>query len=407
MQRENEISKANNVLLVLAQAADASGDLRYLIDHFCGAVVYALAEVEAPLGQRRLYVCGDVGLLGDTPVTALVIRELSWSHEDRLGDRVQVIGLGAVPIVLHDVGVYFRRLFDEDDLFARIKAAHQFQHLTESTKPAQALRQGIYLTDVSRQLVDGDHEVLHYRLLRCSSNLTGPTDNLRETDRMIMRAINAAARGVFTQETSLNHVLAQIYENQKESGSGKREKKAKIGAHSDKTKDMREDGLIAFCTFYDPASFGQLKPSKADPYDWCYKETTGLTRLHFRRKSTVEDPGLVREFSVTLYPNSVFIIPLSTNRLFTHEIRPSTLRVDQTPTRMGYVVRCSKAEAVFMNAQTYLKADGALIKLAQMSHEDINDLRRSYFQENTTADHVAYGQVHFSMNAGDYQKPIY
>ena len=276
-----------------------------------------------------------------------------------------------------------------------------FQDLTESTKKSKALRTGIYLTDVTREVEDGEREVLNFRLLRCSSNLTGPTDNLRETDRMIMDAINAAAGEVFEQETSLNHVLAQIYENTKDDDERGRERKAKISAHSDKTKDMRADGLIAFCTFYDQEGFEHLEPSGVDPHDWCFKKTSGLTRLHFKLKPTAEGSGLVEEFAVTLYPNSLFIIPLSTNRLYTHAIRPSLLNVDRIPTRMGYVVRSSSAEARFMDGRTYLVEDGALIPLEPMTHDALTGLRRSYYEENRTADEIAYGEVRFSMNEGD------
>lgn len=406
MQTENKISKANNLLLILGDLKDQRGDLRYLLDHFCGTVVHSVAEIGASFEQKQVYVCGDISLLNETESAFLIIRELAFNYEDCLGSQ-QLIELGKVPITVHGVGVYFRRFFEAEDLFQKIKAEHQFQYLTESTKPAQALRKGIYLTDVSKQLTDDGNEILHYRLLRCSSNLTGPTDNFRDTDRMVIQAINEAARNVFEQETCLNHVLAQIYENKKETGSTKKEKKAKISAHSDKTKDMRADGLIAFCTFYDASNVWQLNPSKTDPYDWCHKGTSGLTKLHFRLKSTVQDPGLVKEFSVTLYPNSVFIIPLSTNRLFTHEIRPSDLSIDLTPTRLGYVARSSKTEALFMNDQTYIKEDGALVKLTPITLETVANLRRSYLQENKTDNQVEYGKVHFSMNAGDYQKPIY
>jgi len=101
------------------------------------------------------------------------------------------------------------------------------------------------------------------------------------------------------------------------------------------------------------------------------------------------------------------MIPLSTNRLYTHEIRPSMLNIDRIPTRMGYVVRSSKAEALFMDNQTYLKEIDSLIKLEDMSQASMADLKDSYYEENITEHKVKYGKVHFSMNTGDYQKPIY
>lgn len=48
-----------------------------------------------------------------------------------------------------------------------------------------------------------------------------------------------------------------------------------------------------------------------------------MTRLEFRIKTPA--PDLPDSFSLTLYPGSVFFMPLSTNRLYTHEIRASAL----------------------------------------------------------------------------------
>ena len=73
---------------------------------------------------------------------------------------------------------------------------------------------------------------------------------------------------------------------------------------------------------------------------------------------------------------------------------------------MGYVVRSSKAEAVFMDNQAYIKEDGALIKLEEMTEDTMTSLRDSYYEENKTEHKVKYGKVHFSMNLGDYKKPI-
>lgn len=403
---ENTISMTNNLLLVLGERVDHPEPLVTLAERFCG-VVTSSPEDAVNGGYKRVYVCGDLERLPGALVGCSVIEDLSTNLPKDLGahGHTRVLS-GQVPLSVHDVGVFYERFFEEEGLFESIQREHEFQHLTESTKQSKALRTGIYLTDVAREVDERDREVLHYRLLRCSSNLTGPTDNLRETDRMIMRRINDAASDMFEQETCLNHVLAQIYENTRDDDERGRERKAKISAHSDKTKDMREDGLIAFCTFYDPAGFTHLEPSESDPRDWCYKKMSGLTRLHFKRKPNVEET-LVESFEVTLYPNSVFIIPLSTNRLYTHAIRPSHLNVDRIPTRMGYVARSSKAEALHVDGQTYLKEEGKLRVLEEMTQERLADLRSAYFKENATADEVAYGEVRFSMNQGDYQKPIY
>jgi hypothetical protein len=170
---------------------------------------------------------------------------------------------------------------------------------------------------------------------------------------------------------------------------------------------MAQEGLITFCTFYDKTNLEHLSPSKTDKFDWVYKKISGLTRLLFKLKSTVNDNSLIKEFSVTLYPNSVFSIPLSTNRLYTHEIRPSALNIDKTPVRMGYVIRCSNLEAVYQNDKTFIKENGHLIKLEQMNNENMENLRDSYYKENKFEKSVDYGKIHFSMNSGDYKKPIY
>jgi hypothetical protein len=372
----------------------------------CGPIADSLTEIKSH--HSYIYAFGNISKLENIDRTVYVIRELSRNYEQLSNENIQIIGLGEVPVIVHNAGVYFRDFFTEfDTYFHQIKSEHEFQHLTESNKQSNALRKGIYLSHVSKENTNDDDEKLHFHLLRCSSNLSGPTDNFRKTDQSIITKLNAATETVFEEKTDLNHVLAQIYENRKDVGEKAKERKAKIKAHSDKTKDMDKSGLIAFCTFYDNSQFEHLKTSKIDRYDWCYGKTTGLTRLHFKLKKSVTDERLQKEFSVTLYPNSVFIIPLSTNRLYTHEIRPSQLNIDRIPTRMGYVVRCSNMEAVFMNNETYIKENNDLIKLEEMTRETLSELRDTYYEENVSERKVSYGKVHFSMNSGDYQEPIY
>ncbi|GGG04378.1 hypothetical protein GCM10011344_00920 [Dokdonia pacifica] len=403
MNTENNISKDKNILLILSDTKDQTGNLQYLTENFCGIIVQSFSEIQTSLDHARLYVCGDINKYTNEGNHIHIIQELSYNYENFDTESYQLITLGQVPIIIHNAGVYYRHLFGDSDYFNAIKSEHDFQELTESNKQSTALRKGIYLAEVSKD----KEESLHFHLLRCSSNLTGPTDNFRDTDHHIVGLLNNAVTHDFEQETKLNHVLAQIYLNKKKTDGKKKEVKAKIKAHSDKTKDMPKEGLIAFCTFYDTANFEHLQPSKTDPYDWCYKQTSGLTRLLFKLKNTVDDDSLEKEFSVTLYPNSAFLIPLSTNRLYTHEIRPSVLNIDKIPVRMGYVVRCSNLEAVYENDQTYIKEQGELIKLEEMTQETMDTLRESYYEENKTEKRVKYGNVHFSMNSGDYKKPIY
>lgn len=404
---ENKISKNRNILIVLQENIELNSELHYLTENFCGSVIKDFSEIKLSLGEKRIYVCGDIDQLKNESQTFFVIKELSVNYENYIGRNIHLITLGKVPILVSNAGVYYRDMFDNGDYFNTIKSEHIFQHLTESNKDSKALRTGIYLTEVLKEKTEADEELLHYRLLRCSSNFTGPTDNFRDTDHEIINGLNDAISYTFEEETKLNHVLVQIYENKIKTEENTKEVKSKIKAHSDKTKDMPKDGIIAFCTFYDKSNFDKLAPSKNDRYDWCYKQTSGLTRLHFKLKNTVNDPTLEKEFSVTLYPNSAFLIPLSTNRLYTHEIKPSVLNVDQIPIRMGYVVRCSNLEALHKNGQTYIKENGELVKLQEMTPETMIDLRNSYYEENMTEKNVEYGKIHFSMNSGDYEKPIY
>lgn len=405
---ENKISKDKNVLVVLQGDTEVDSEIRHLMNNFCGKVVNSFSEIQPSTNGKKLYVCGDIAKLkGETESRLYIIKEFSTNYENCIKKNTQIVSLGEVPIIVGNAGVYFRRLFEGDDYFEKIKSEHVFQELTESTKETKALRKGIYLTRVSKEDTQDQGEILHFRLLRCSSNLTGPTDNFRDTDRQIINLLNDSVKYTFVNETELNHVLAQIYENKKKTDEKAKETKSKIKAHSDKTKDMPKDGLIAFCTFYDKSNIEHLKPSKKDRYDLCYKEASGLTKLHFKLKNSVTDESLEKEFSVTLYPNSAFLIPLSTNRLYTHEIRPSILNVDKIPIRLGYVVRCSNLEALYMNNQTFIKENGNLIKLEKMTPETQKELKNSYYQENVSENIVEYGKIHFSMNLGDYEKPIF
>ncbi|MDI1462618.1 hypothetical protein QEZ54_16720 [Catellatospora sp. KI3] len=355
---------------------------------------------------KTVYLCGDVSAVRgrelDGAARVFVVRELSQGHDEVAGGPRPVVDIGRVPVRVHGVGVYYRRFFDRgSDRFDRICAEHTFQSLTESTKPGTSHRTGIYLTPVTQ-----DRDELHFRLLRCSTNLSGPTENFRATDTGIVDALNVEAAAVFRNHAPLNHVLAQVYRNTPTTAERK-QAKAKISAHADKTKDMPADGIMAFCTFYD--GIEQLRPMADDAFDHGANGVSGLTRLHFRLKEPAGEPAgqaLPLQFTLTLYPDSVFFMPLSTNRLYTHEIRPSTLDARLLPTRLGYVVRCSGAEAVHKDGRTFLKRSGDLVELGPPTPEGMDELRRLYAEENRTRAVVDYGDgFRFSMNAGDYRAP--
>ncbi|WP_238005309.1 hypothetical protein KZZ52_17370 [Dactylosporangium sp. AC04546] len=400
---EARFEDAGNILVAPSTLEDDG-----LLKEFFGSVVTPdeLSSGSADIAKKTVYLCGDISRIGGDSLNAaarvFVVREFAYNYDEGDDRPWKLVASGQVPVSVHGAGVYYRRFFGSDsDHFNRICAEHAFQSLTESTKPGVAHRTGIYLTPVAR---DGDE--LHFRLLRCSTNLSGPTENFRATDARIVDALNHEAGFIFRNQASLNHVLAQVYHNTP-AVADRKQSKAKISAHADKTKDMPVDGIMAFCTFYD--QLDKLRPMAEDTFDYGLKGISGLTKLQFRRKGPVEERAgciLPQQFTVTLYPNSVFFMPLSTNRMYTHEVRPSTLDAESLPTRLGYVVRCSGTEAVHRDGHTFLKTGGGLVKLEPPTVEGTNELRKLYAEENATQDFIDYGnRFLFSMNTGDYLAP--
>lgn len=427
---EARVEEAGNLLV----APSAPGD-DALPGNFFGSVLTPgeFAAGASEVAGRTVYLCGDLSAIDARRLRGadrvFVVRELSHGRHEEAGRSWVPVGLGRVPLRVHGAGVHYRRFFEPaDDHFGRIRAEHAFQTLTESTKPGTAHRSGIYLTPVTRS---GDD--LRFRLLRCSTNLSGPTENFRPVDTRIVEDLNREAATVFRGHAPLNHVLAQVYHNTLAT-AGRKQSKARISAHADKTKDMPVDGVMAFCTFYD--RLDGLHPLEGDPFDLGVKGVSGLTRLRFRLKEpkktedakktdstektqgaeraeesreTAEEHGgaaLPREFTLTLHPGSVFFMPLSTNRLYTHEIRPSALDAGLLPTRLGYVVRCSGTEAVHRDGRTFLDAAGELVELEPPTEAGMDELRALYAEENRSPSFVDYGgRFRFSMNAGDYLAP--
>ncbi|MFE7465975.1 hypothetical protein ACFU6R_17965 [Streptomyces sp. NPDC057499] len=400
---EARIDDASNVLVAPPALKENE-----LTREFFGSVVTPedLASGSLDLAQKNVYLCGDMSGIDDRRLReaarVCVIRELSHDYEKDVAESWTLVDLGRVPVRVHGVGVYYRRFFGlDEDHFGRIRAEHAFQSLTESTKPGTARRSGIYLTPVTRI---GDE--LHFRLLRCSTNLSGPTEGFRPTDTHIVEALNREAATVFRDQAPLNHVLAQTYHNTLATPERK-QSKARISAHADKTKDMPLNGIMAFCTFYD--RLDKLRPMTGDAFDHGMKGASGLTRLRFHLKEPAEERdgvSLPPHFTVTLYPGSVFFMPLSTNRLYTHEIRPSALDAELLPTRLGYVVRCSNTETVHKNGHTFLEVAGDLVRMGPPTPDGMDELRRLYAEENRTSSFIDYGEEFlFSMNTGDYLAP--
>ncbi|MGW4247003.1 hypothetical protein [Nocardia sp. NPDC004722] len=397
-EREARIDGAGNILVVPAKLRESEW-VRDFFGEVIDAEEFACGAVD--LARKDVYLCGEVWAIDARQVEAaervFVVRELSQSYGPE--GPWPVVDLGRVPVRVHGLGVYYRRFFElGDDHFGRISGEHVFQSLTESTKPGTAHRSGIYLTPVTRSGAE-----LRFRLLRCSTNLSGPTENFGPTDADIVEALNREADTVFRGHAALNHVLAQIYHNTQATVERK-QAKAKISSHADKTKDMPVEGIMAFCTFYD--GLDKLRPL-SDGFDYGVRNVSGLTKLRFRLKDSVEERDeLPTRFELPLYPGSVFFMPLSTNRLYTHEIRPSMLDAELLPTRLGYVVRCSNAEAVHKDGRTFLEKAGGLVELGPPTQEGMDELRGLYAEENRSTDFIDYGdRFPFSMNVGDYIAP--
>lgn len=287
--------------------------------------------------------------------------------------------------IIPEIGFMFKNLFSKNYYETFLKD-HKTQDLKESNKPDISFRKGVYLSEVKDDF---------FHLLRCSTNFNGPTECFTINDREIIFIVNKAAQKVYPNAAELNHVLAQVYHN---STINNRQKRAKIPAHSDKTEDMPQNGLIAFCTFYDPESL-KNKKYKIIEGDVLYKNTSALTKLRFINKETK------KKIEITLLPNSAFVIDLKTNEKFTHEIVPPNLDSKDIPTRLGYVIRCSKQKAKFID-KTYIEnSDGNFVPLREPTEEDIEKLKNLYVLENTNTERPNYDFIDFSLNKGDYMSP--
>jgi hypothetical protein len=390
---ENVLITNKHIFLCLAN--EDSSELEFIKNNFCGIICSNIESFnELDHNDRLVYFCGNVSNVSNKKITH-VISNFSENYENN-SDKYLVINIGEVPINIHNVGVYFRNFFGSENYFESISNEHKFQQLTESNKESTAFRTGLYITKTEQ-----DENDIKFKLLRCSSNFTGPTENVRTSDNEILTKVNNIAEYFFQEKAPLNHVLAQIYNNLKINTT---EKKAKIAEHSDKTKDMPKNGLMAFCTFYKKDSFLQVNEIKKHGFDICYNNSTVLTSLRLRLKNP--NPHLVQKFDIILYPNSVFLMSLHTNRLYTHAIVPSSLPIDKIPVRMGYVIRSSNTFAVFKNEQTFIKDKVDYVKLEQPMSDGVKLLKDIYYKENTTDEIITYPFFNFSLNQGDYQKPI-
>ena len=384
-------------------------EMDYLLNNFAGKVISDISELDTT-ENTTIYFCGDT--LQDyleieklVYKNLLVVKELSYNHHDNMN----FISNGKLPININNVGIFVREFFDKD-YFNLVEKYHQFQKLTESDKPGFSLRTGLYLTDVEKK-----DNIYDFKLMRCSTNFTGATDNFCDADKEILDNVNNYFSDFFEDKFNLNHVLVQTYHNNIKDGESAKETKARIKIHSDKTKDMDNKGVIAFCTFYNNYKNGKfrekrlsnIKRDKTDYFNWKYKNGDVLTKLRFKVKNELKNTGLVEKFDLTLYPNSIFVINLDTNRKYTHEICPSYVSVNHIPTRMGYVIRCSNTLARNIDGITHVKFGDKYKPLEEVTPEKIKKLKDIYFNENTTAQPIIYDKedLNFSLNKGDYATP--
>lgn len=435
---------------LLAARHIRASTLEFVAKRFCGVVVDTLRDVTTWSTGTLVYVTGDLSVamcevmeLMATPATATMVRQVLIVDDLSYGDMptmppdakslpLKRITVGQVPINMHGIGMYVRHAFGDTspttDIFTRIAAEHKFQELTDSNKPNVAFRTGIYVTRVTEATTKktaatataaaATSRELNFHLLRCSSNFSGPTDNLRATDDEILAVCNEFGHDYFSDTSqALNHVLAQIYWNHTDKDGT--DKKAAIKAHSDKTKDMPRNALMAFCTFYrhfhgdrftDAKLAANCTRSTSDEFDWVYRGTSVLTRLRFTRKSDLasapEAAWMPAKFDVVLYPNSMFLMSLVGNRCYTHEIVPSVLPVAVLPTRLGYVVRCSKTLALHVDGVAHIMVGKEAIKMEPPTRDSVHLVKGLYVKENATSDVVTYPTVLCSLNSGDYDAPI-
>jgi hypothetical protein len=202
---ENKLQTNKHILLNCLPGASLTSaqavEQQTVLTTFLGLVftlpadLASLQDIEKQPG-RVIYVLGNAALLDQpeyestlqTSKEVRVIASYTSSTFTRLpfGASYHSIRIGQVPLNYHNVGVYYKGFHSENDIsdqakegnryFAAIRANHRFQGLTESNKPGVSYRKGLYLSDVTED--DSNGQDLHFHLLRCSTNLDGPTENL-------------------------------------------------------------------------------------------------------------------------------------------------------------------------------------------------------------------------------------
>lgn len=202
----------------------AVNQVEIIAKQFCGLVEDNLRAIKTWQPGTNIYLTGDIGVamddLNSMPNVfpclqcVYIVDDLAYNTVEAkvFPLKLVIITSGQVPLNVHGIGVYVRDCFpdtEQSNFFSRISGEHKFQDLTDSNKPSLAFRTGIYISQVTED--DGKS---YFHLLRCSSNFSGPTDNLRATDKAIMSIANQFGHDFFADKSvSMNHILAQIYWN--------------------------------------------------------------------------------------------------------------------------------------------------------------------------------------------------
>lgn len=399
-------------------------DLKFVMENFAGQVCDNIDDYNTKFKcpETITFIAGNVdyilNCLGyDKKFDRRIVIVTNFSNEQtysKYESEFDFFTSAMLPINIHNLGIYIRCLFDDETqynnyYYDKITKAHDLISLTESNKSSMAFRTGRYLTKITQHDSCPDDEncfkshELHYKYMRCSTNFQKGTHNFYKIDNEIIDKTNRHMNKYFTNCAEFNHVLAQAYHNKIDEFGKSRH--ANISKHSDKTEDMPENALIGFFTSY---KFDPSVEYGYQDFEIFYKNQLVLTKLNFERKHDVDiELYPTKQFSISLYPGSVLAIPLSTNRLYTHEIKTPGLNPNILPTRLGYVMKSSKTNAIYdvLTNKTYIEDETGRTEMHPITEEEMKYLRDMYFQENVNSQRVVYDNMYYSMNDGDYMIP--
>ena len=101
---ENRIAKDKNVLIVLNNHQEINEELQYLIDNFCGIVVY---DLNADFNNKKIYICGDLHNIGEDSPFLNIIKEFSVNDENISEEKSKFIKPRICPLHRETKGLDF------------------------------------------------------------------------------------------------------------------------------------------------------------------------------------------------------------------------------------------------------------------------------------------------------------